>query len=141
MTYQQITRREVDRAAPLEFNERNEKPEKQANITIEAGPLGLTIRAEYTGTLSSIPQAIERLRAAGVLELVSAGKVEKAPAVAAAAAPPRKAVRRLEPAYNDAGEACCPKHNRALKEGQYGLYCSAKDESTDRGYCNLKFKD
>jgi hypothetical protein len=32
---------------------------------------------------------------------------------------------------DDAGK--CPKHNRAWKAGQYGYYCSAKDDSTERG--------
>jgi hypothetical protein len=40
------TRQQVDR-----FPER----EKQANITIEVAPDGLHIKAEYTGTLASIP--------------------------------------------------------------------------------------
>jgi hypothetical protein len=41
-----------------------------ANIQVEAGPQGLTVRIEWTGETSSIPAAIERLRSAGVLELV-----------------------------------------------------------------------
>lgn len=32
----------------------------------------------------------------------------------------------------------CPKHQRAWKSGQYGWYCTAKDDTTDRGYCTLK---
>jgi hypothetical protein len=57
------------------------------------------------------------------------------------ATPARKAAERVQATYNSAGEPCCPKHNRALKEGQYGLYCPAKDDTTERGYCALKFKD
>jgi hypothetical protein len=133
------TRQQVDRAAPLDFTAPSAQPEKQANITIEAGPLGLTIRAEYTGTLASIPAAVERLRAAGVLELVSGGKV--APGQKGGNTPARKPAQRVEPIYDGSGAACCPKHNRALKEGQFGLYCSAKDDTTERGYCALKFKE
>jgi len=36
------------------------------------------------------------------------------------------------------GEGKCPKHSRDWKLGQYGWYCSAKDDSTERGYCVLK---
>lgn len=32
----------------------------------------------------------------------------------------------------------CPKHDRAWRNGQYGWHCTAKDESTERGYCSLK---
>ena len=32
----------------------------------------------------------------------------------------------------------CPKHRRAWKSGQYGWFCSAKDDSTEKGYCILK---
>lgn len=32
----------------------------------------------------------------------------------------------------------CPKHHRAWKPGRYGYYCSAKDDSTEKGYCVLK---
>src|SRR5215216_7989338 len=102
--------------------------EKQANITIEVAPDGLHVRCEYTGAISTIPAAIERLRAAGVLELVSAAARVASPVQTHAARKP--AQPRVDPAYNSAGEPCCPKHNRTLKEGQYGLYCSAKDDST-----------
>jgi hypothetical protein len=44
---------------------------KNVRIVIEVAPDGVHIRAEYTGTLASIPAAVERLRAAGVLDLVN----------------------------------------------------------------------
>lgn len=43
--------------------------------------------------------------------------------------------------YNDAGEACCPQHERPLKEGRWGYYCSAKDERGKNGYCTFKIKE
>jgi hypothetical protein len=43
--------------------------------------------------------------------------------------------------YNDAGEACCPQHERPLKEGRYGYYCSAKDPNGKNGYCTFKAKE
>ena len=49
--------------------------------------------------------------------------------------------QRAQPEYNGAGEACCPKHKKALREGKFGLYCPAKDDSTERGYCALRFAE
>jgi hypothetical protein len=43
-----------------------------------------------------------------------------------------------EPAYSDDGEPCCPKHKRPLREGKFGLYCPAKDESGKNGYCEYR---
>lgn len=72
--------------APLETLPEPPKAEKQTSITIEVAPDGLHVRCEYTGTLASIPAAIERLRAAGVLDLVLASRVVPATAVAPLAA-------------------------------------------------------
>lgn len=112
--------------------------EKHISIAIEVTPAGLHIRADYIGPLSSIPAAVARLKAAGVLELVQASS--PAPVVAPASKAKVERVVVL-PDYDDAGNPCCPKHKKPLKEGQYGLYCSAKDDTTERGYCSLKFKD
>lgn len=113
--------------------------EKQANITIEAAPDGLHIYCEYTGGLSSIPAVIDRLREAGVLELVQTNKHTNGGATT-----PR-AAQRVDPIYDGSGGPVCPVHKKALREGQYGLYCSAKasgDEAqNDKGYCSLRFKD
>lgn len=32
----------------------------------------------------------------------------------------------------------CPKHNRAWKSGRYGWYCSARDDSEEKGYCTSR---
>ena len=112
---------------------------KQSNITIEVSPVGIIVRAEYTGTLASIPAAIEQLRAAGIVELVKASQVCP-PAASAPLKPTRRAVR-VNPEYAPDGSPLCPKHHKSLKSGNYGLYCSAKDDSTDRGYCSLKFAE
>lgn len=32
----------------------------------------------------------------------------------------------------------CPKHARPWKSGQYGWYCSARDESEEKGYCKQR---
>lgn len=46
---------------------------------------------------------------------------------------------RVQPSYNDAGDPCCPKHRKPLREGKFGLFCPAKDDTTEHGYCALKF--
>ena len=133
------SRQQVERAQPLDFPDR-QPAERQANITIEVAPDGLHIRCEYTGSLASIPAAVERLRAAGVLDLV---KPSAAPAAAPSGGTTPRA-QRVAPAYNGDGSACCPVHNTPLSQGQFGLYCSSKakpgESANAKGYCNLKFE-
>lgn len=147
------SRQQIDRATPIRFEDRAtegaekaaaQPAEKQAQIEIAVTPAGLAIRVEYTGTLSSIPAAIERLKAAGVLDLVQASA--PAPAQPAATPPTTRAqAERVTPTYNSAGDACCPVHRRKLSEGDYGLFCSAKAKdgqvADKKGYCGLKFED
>ena len=135
------SRQQVERAQPLEFAQ---PAERQANITIEVAPDGLHITAEYTGTLASIPAAVERLRAAGVLDLV---KPSAAPAFHQGRNSPMgntPRAQRVAPAYADDGSVICPVHRKALSYGQYGPYCSCKatgDQVADkRGYCGLRFE-
>lgn len=134
------SRQQVDQAAPLSFPERSAQPEKQANIQISITPAGLHITAEYTGSLASIPQTIERLRAAGLLDLVTASAP---PAPAGQPAKPK--AETVEPLYKPDGTACCPVHKRELSEGQYGLYCSARakpgEAANPKGYCALRFAE
>lgn len=110
---------------------------KQANIQIEAGPAGILVRVEYTGPIDSVPSAIERLKAAGILDLVQASRT-LAPTNGTKPRAPK-----VEPIYNGDGAPCCPLHNRRLTEGTYGLFCSAKAAGSDvadkRGYCGLRF--
>ena len=132
-----LTKAQVDGAQPLDFD--TPRQERQANITIEVSPAGLIVKAEYTGSLASIPAAVEKLRAVGILDLVQASKA----AVSAPAAPQRTKVERVEPIYQPDGTPCCPVHKRALTAGQYGLYCSAKAKTGDvankSGFCGIKF--
>lgn len=137
MTYQPITRGAVERAEPLTF-EQKPPAEKQANIAITVSASGLSITAEYTGTLGSIPAAIERLKAAGVLELVRAP--EPVPI-----SQPRAKKERVAPAYDGNGDPICPVHRKPLAEGRYGMYCPAKakagEEQNDKGYCAIRFSE
>lgn len=135
-----FTRADVDRAEPLDMN--TTRSERQCNITVELAPDGVHVRAEYTGALSSIPAVIERLRALGVVELVSGGKhgpdTKSGPST-------KPRAETVEPIYQPDGTPCCPTHKRALSEGQYGLYCSAKakpgEAANGKGYCALRFSE
>jgi hypothetical protein len=108
-------------------------PRQELTLTVHATIDGFPTEVCFSGSIDQLLDVTKRLRALGASPTI-------APA-APAAAPARKPAQRVEPAYDGNGEPCCPKHNRALKEGQYGLYCSAKDDSTERGFCSLKFKD
>ncbi len=133
------TRQQVDQAQPLEFAPAPER-EVRTTIRIEVAPDGLHITAEYTGTLASIPAAIERLRQSGVLELVKPAQASPAPA-----AQQRQRAERAEPFYKPDGTACCPVHHKPLAEGRYGLYCPSKaqpgEAANPRGYCALRFAE
>jgi hypothetical protein len=132
------TREQVERAELLNFDQ--PRSEKQCNIMVEIAPDGVHVRAEYTGGLSSIPQVIERLKALGLVELVSASR--PAPTTATPAKPK---VEKVQPIYDADGSPCCPVHKRELSQGQYGLYCSAKvkpgEAANAKGYCALRFVD
>jgi hypothetical protein len=127
------TRQQIDRAAPLEFPERS-AVRQELTITVHATIDGFPTEVCFSGSIDQLLGVTKRLRELGAAPtIVPAAPVQTTPA--------RKPAERVQATYNGAGEPCCPKHNRALKEGQYGLYCSAKDDSTERGYCALKFKD
>jgi hypothetical protein len=127
------TRQQIDRAEPLDFPAQR-LVKNDLTITVKATIDGFPTEVCFTGSIDQLLSVTKRLRELGAAPTI-------APAAPVQTTPARKAAERAQPAYNDAGEPCCPKHNRALKEGQYGLYCPAKDESTERGYCALKFKD
>ena len=136
------TRQQVDAAQPLEFAPAPTR-EQRTTIRIEVAPDGLHITAEYVGQLASIPAAIERLRAAGVLELVASSR--PAGMAPAPAAQQRQAAQRVEPFYRPDGTACCPVHHKPLAEGRFGLFCSTKaqagEQANAKGYCNLRFAE
>ena len=80
-------RDQIEAAQPLEFQPAPAR-EARTTIRIEVAPDGLHITAEYSGRLESIPAAIERLRATGVLELVASSRpAGQAPAPASDAPP------------------------------------------------------
>ncbi len=130
------TRAQIERAEPLDMNQT--RSERQANITIEGTLDGLTVTVEFTAAISTIPAAIERLKAIGM---------SSAPRTMTPASQEKstKAAERVEPLYRPDGTACCPVHMRELSEGQYGKFCSAKakpgEAANAKGYCSLRFAD
>lgn len=138
MTTTLPTRQQIDAAGDLEFDAT--RTASKAHISIELAPDGLHITAEYLGTLGSIPAAVKRMVDAGLLELVN---THRAPPAAAPSTPSgaKPKAQRVTPEYDASGEPCCPKHKKPLREGKFGLFCPAKDDSTERGYCALRFAD
>jgi hypothetical protein len=123
-------RAQIDQAESLTFPER--APE--TTITIHAAIEGWPIDVACRGKLEQLPAALARLTAAGLTPAqpsTSAGQQKPAK--------PRQ--ERVEPIYLASGEACCPTHKKPLKEGQYGLFCTAKDPEGKNGYCSLKFAE
>lgn len=103
-------------------------------ITVKAMIDGFAIDLAFSGTVEQLVNITKRLRDIGA----TPASLSTAPLGGARKA----AVPRVEPVYSTSGDPCCPKHEGTrLREGKFGLYCPAKDDSTDRGYCNLKFAD
>lgn len=114
------------------------QPDLKTTIRLEAAPDGLHIIVEYTGNLASIPAAVERLKAAGILNLVQACKPTPTNG--------KPKAETVEPLYKPDGTPCCPVHKGALAESQYdGWYCRAKAKPGDvqnaKGYCALRFTE
>ena len=137
MTTTLPTRQQIDAAGDLDFDA--QRSASKAHISIELAPDGLHITAEYLGTLGSIPAAVKRMIDAGLLELVATHRATPAAPSASSGAKPK--AQRVTPEYDAGGVACCPKHKKPLREGKFGLFCPTKDDSTERGYCTLKFTE
>jgi len=132
MTTTMPTRQQIDRAEPLDFPDR--RPAKQdLTITISCTIGGFLTEVCFSGQLDQLEAITRRLRDLGASP---AGVHQVSPA---AAAPTRKAGEKVTPLYNGDGEPMCPVHKRVLKQGKWGMYCSAKGE--DETYCNLKFHE
>lgn len=132
MTTTMPSRAAIEAAGDLEWNSR--KPARQdLTITITARIDGFDTEVCYTGSIEQLLAVTKRLRELG------AEPVSAKPAATSPAAPQRTKSTKVTPEYDASGEPCCPKHHKPLKTGQFGLYCSAKDDSQERGFCALKF--
>lgn len=120
----------------------SEKP----TITIHASLSGFPIDIAFAGSIEQLTDAVARLQRLGATPprpSFGGGK------------PPAKPL--TPPAYNDAGDPCCPVHRRrdggptparywAGSDGRPGFWgCPAKADGTPgetinaRGYCDLRF--
>lgn len=99
-------------------------------ITIEV-PDGVVPDVQYVAAAPRISDQEERF--------LSGGAGEQPPHPQSA---PQAPQTPAAPAQVYSGEwwpaGDCPKHHRPWKSGNYGLFCSAKDPDTQKGYCELK---
>jgi len=114
----------------------------ESEFTITAHMDGFPVAIKFTGTAKRLRAAIEALKAAGAtpppVRFFGSGK------------PPSKPT--TQPAYNDAGDALCPTHQKKLywmkpKDNWPGKWkCPCKSDGTpgevinERGYCDLRFE-
>jgi hypothetical protein len=117
-------------AEPLDFPDRRPKPE--ITITVHCRVNGFDTELCFSGQVEQLDAITRRLASLGA---------EPVGRAAPPATEKKPRAERVEPIYNGDGDACCPKHKKPLKDGKWGLYCPAKDDSTERGYCALKFID
>lgn len=97
-------------------------------ITIKARVDGFDTEICYIGDIDRLLAVTKRLRELGAEPTAT---LPAAPAVA------KKS--KVQPTYTDDGTPTCPTHGKPLREGSYGLHCTAKDPSGRNGYCDLRF--
>lgn len=103
-------------------------------VTIHGLCEGYPVEIALTLPLAQLAEACKRLAAAGITP---------APAPSSPANGNGKPkAPKIPPQYDDQGNECCPHHGKVLKEGKYGLYCSAKDDGPEsrNGYCSYTYK-
>jgi len=133
MTTTMPSRAAIDRAEPLDFPDRRPKAEP-LTITVHAVVAGFATELCFTGSIDQLPALAARLVALGATP-TSKPATHTAPLNGS-----KPKAERVTPAYDGDGQPICPTHKKALKEGKWGLYCSAKDRDTDE-YCRLKFAE
>lgn len=128
------SRAAIDAAEPLSFETR--KPARQdLTLTVKARVNGFDVDICFSGQLEQLDAITKRLAALG------AEPVSAAPRPTSPAPNGKPKAKYVQPEYNADGDPLCPKHHKPLKAGSWGLYCSAKDDSTERGYCSIKFAE
>lgn len=135
MTTTLPTRAQIDNAGDIDFNA--PRPAKRQR--------GVTIRLSYHGAL--VDFTFDAATAPAVHEIEQSIdtllKRDGWAGVSSGAAAPKPKAEKVKPFYDGDGQPCCPVHRKALSEGRYGLFCSAKakdgEAANDKGYCNLRF--
>lgn len=134
-----MTRQSVENAEPLGFD----PPEAPAPPVSTKVRIEMVIKAQRDGwpidihlaiPIDKLPDALARLRAAG-LEPATARQTPPA-------SPGRTPLP--DPLYRPDGQACCPWHHTALREGQYGYYCPSRaegEQANAKGYCRFSTKE
>jgi hypothetical protein len=130
-------------AAPAEVFEPAQPPEpKIFSIVVDAVIEGFTVHITVDQAVSRMPNFLQRLKEIGVQP------TQRVPPATGAngATFVKSAAPRMQPAYLADGTPTCPIHGKALKDGNFGPYCSAKGEPgseyiNDKGYCKIKFDD
>ncbi len=99
--------------------------EQRFVFTVDALCEGFTVHLPIEVAPAKLPAVLQRLKSLGIEPAPIPGIKPK--------------VKPVQPAYNGEGDPMCPEHKRVLKEGKWGLYCSAR--GNDGEYCKLKFKE
>ena len=121
------SRQAIESAEPVAFTE----APRPVKLVVHAEQSGWPIDVELSLPLDKVPAALARLASAGLQPRQAAQAVQK---------PKRTTV---EPIYQPDGTPCCPVHKKPLREGQWGLHCTAKADGPDskNGYCGLRFAE
>lgn len=114
------------------MSETTTSPRRTIDMVIHGVADGYHVEFALSLAIDDLPVALARLRAAGV---------DPTPSTLAGATRPTSPARapRVTPTYSGDGPPICPTHGKPLREGRFGLYCSAPDPDGKNGYCSLKF--
>lgn len=89
--------------------------------------------AEVGIQIAQLHEALNRPNGPAQLAVVPATAPDSAPAPVSTVPAATGTVQIV-----DGPPGQCPKHLRPWKEGKFGLFCSSKDETQDKGYCSLR---
>lgn len=149
MTYRNITKADVDAAEPLEFGGQGVRTvaddtykRQKRSVTVQlfyhGAPVSFGYAPEDDVQIHDIEQRIDTL-------LKREGWTGAPQPAASVAGNGKRKATYVDPEYDRNGDPICPVHGKVLKQGDYGLYCSAKakegEEANAKGYCALKFKE
>lgn len=97
---------------------------RKSNITIAIHGMydNYPIVITFTGSPAQIPIAVRRLQELGITT------------------PLMKAAKKKEPPLVIDGKLCCPIHHKPLRQGRFGLYCTAPGDGKN-GYCTYTWKE